>query len=62
MSDCLKCGEFTCKHGKCECDGQCNDCAERQEQEQIQDYYGGSGPMSDRERLEIAAAERWSQR
>jgi hypothetical protein len=71
---CPICEEELCKHGLCKdtgnpwtdgCPGsqgkdgyQCQDCAEAAEQRWIEDYYGGDGPMTDREREEVERNQR----
>jgi ribosomal protein L32 len=66
---CPLCGESLCAHGLCsnigdpwtdgcknsyDKDGyQCANCGEAAQQRQLEEYYGGSTPQTDRERMEI---------
>ena len=71
--DCELCGESFCKHGLCTNRGacpnsrdkegwDCQDCAEEAEQRAIEAYYGGDGPQTLREEMEVAARDRWRER
>ena len=73
--DCELCGASRCKHGLCSTTGdpwtddcpnargedgyQCQNCAEAAHERMLEDYYGGSTPQTDAERLEVAYKEKY---
>ena len=70
MDECTLCGESLCTHSLCSNTGdpwtdgcpnsrgtdgyQCQNCAEAAHERMLEDYYGGSTPQNDNERLEVA--------
>lgn len=73
MNECELCGSSLCSHGLCTNTGDpwtdgcpnsrgkdgytCQNCAEAAHERMLEDYYGGSTPQTDRERMEVAYQE-----